>query len=86
MVKDKLTDTEGFQLYDPIGSINIREENQNMAATRQNYKGDFDWQPFIPKLEKPKFTRSTSLRIYNRNITMCMKISYQPNLLPTYKF
>ena len=48
MVKDKLTDTEGFQLFDPIASITIREENQNMAATRKNTRriltGDLSYQ------------------------------------------
>ena len=34
VVQDKLTDTDGFQLYAPIVSRAVREENPNIAATK----------------------------------------------------
>ena len=41
MVQDKLTDTDGFYLYAQIASIEVSEENTNLAAKKPNYKENF---------------------------------------------
>ena len=38
VVEDNLKYADGFQLYATIASIDAREENPNLAATKLSYK------------------------------------------------
>ena len=61
VVQDNLTDTDGFQLYTPIASVEAREDDPNIYSTKRNYKEEFERPPFIQKVTKPKLTRGNRL-------------------------
>ena len=56
VVKDKVTDNYGFQLYALIVSGSVREDHQDLAATKKNYYEEFDQLPFIQKVTKFKLS------------------------------
>ena len=81
VVQDNLKDT------DPITSGAARENNPNLAAMKQYYKGEggVGRPHFIQKVKNTKCTQVNHLMKDDGN-NICMQMSYQPNLLSTLKF